>query len=292
MYLTDRLGTRSEVVLPQGRIRYREAGAGEPILFLHGFMTNGNLWRKVVPGLAGEFRCITPDWPLGSHTPPMTADADLSPHGLVKLVVDFLDETGIDTATVVGIDVGGTLCQMVTAEHPDRVSRMVLLPSGAFSPLVFHYLRPAPDGTAMRSERTLPAAFGWAAKRPIDVVAADTYVYPFMAIEGVRRDAMKVVAGLSGIDAAALTDRARSYRRPVLIAWPEEDRLYPFQRAVELSTAFPDAKLEPVDDSYTYIPEDQYTYIPEDQPERLISLIVDFMGEASEGLMPVRSIGI
>ena len=38
-------------------------------------------WRKVVPPLAGEFRCIAPDWPLGSHTIPMNDDADLSPRG-------------------------------------------------------------------------------------------------------------------------------------------------------------------------------------------------------------------
>lgn len=284
MHLNRRLGARGEAVLPQGRIRYREAGAGEPILFLHGFMTNGSLWRRVVPGLAGEFRCVTPDWPLGSHAQPMAADADLSPRGLVSLIVGFLDEIGVDAATLVGIDVGGALCQMAAAEHPGRISRMVLLPSGPFSPMVFHYLRAAPRGVAARSGRRLPAAFGWAAKRPIDAVAADAYVYPFTAIEGVRRDAMRVIAGLSGINAAALTERMRSFRPPVLIVWPPEDRLYPFQRAVELSTAFPNARLEPVEDSYTYVPEDQ--------PGRLTSLMLDFMGEGAQSLSPVHVIGV
>lgn len=33
-------------------------------------------WRKIVPSLVLEFRCITPDWPLSSHTIPMADDAD------------------------------------------------------------------------------------------------------------------------------------------------------------------------------------------------------------------------
>ena len=51
----------------QGTIRYRERGEGEPIVFVHGLLVNGDLWRKVVPRLADRYRCIAPDWPLGSH---------------------------------------------------------------------------------------------------------------------------------------------------------------------------------------------------------------------------------
>ena len=76
------LGTVREVELPQGTLRYRERGEGPPLLFIHGLLVNGDLWRKVVPRLAGQYRCITPDLPLGSHELPMRADADLSIAGL------------------------------------------------------------------------------------------------------------------------------------------------------------------------------------------------------------------
>ena len=42
-----------------------------PIVFVHGLLVNANLWRKVVERLAPDFRCITLDLPLGSHTLPM-----------------------------------------------------------------------------------------------------------------------------------------------------------------------------------------------------------------------------
>ena len=45
------LASSKQVQLPQGTIRYRERGTGEPIVFVHGLLVNGDLWRKVVPEL-------------------------------------------------------------------------------------------------------------------------------------------------------------------------------------------------------------------------------------------------
>ena len=138
------------MVLPQGTIRYRERGNGEPIVFVHGLLVNGDLWRKVVPTLAKDFRCITPDWPLGSHEVPMNPDADLTPTGLAKLVADFLAALELENVTLVGNDTGGALSQIVVTEHPERIARLVLTPCDAFEvfpPRLFKYLsarRPHP----------------------------------------------------------------------------------------------------------------------------------------------------
>jgi pimeloyl-ACP methyl ester carboxylesterase len=70
------LGVAHELDLPQGRLRYFEAGTGSPIVFLHGLLVNANLWRKVVATLSPEVRCVALDLPLGSHTLPMPEDAD------------------------------------------------------------------------------------------------------------------------------------------------------------------------------------------------------------------------
>src|SRR5687767_11735015 len=105
--------------------------SGRPIVFLHGFLTNSLLWRNVVPPLAGAgFRCITPELPLGSHTRPMPADADLSPFGLARLIADLL--SSLDDPVLVGNDTGGALAQMVVARHPETVGALVLTPCDAF----------------------------------------------------------------------------------------------------------------------------------------------------------------
>src|SRR5690349_13377558 len=40
---------------------YREAGAGDPVIFLHGNPTSSYLWRNVLPAVTGVGRCLAPD---------------------------------------------------------------------------------------------------------------------------------------------------------------------------------------------------------------------------------------
>ena len=64
-----------------GRIRYREAGSGKPIVFVHGYLVDGRLWDGVVDRLSDRYRCLAPDWPIGAQQIAMKPDADLSPPG-------------------------------------------------------------------------------------------------------------------------------------------------------------------------------------------------------------------
>src|SRR3954471_2159900 len=93
------LGERREGKVPRGTVVYRERGEGDPVVFVHGFLVNSTLWRKVVPLLEADARCIAPDWPLGSHPVALDADADLSPTGVAQHIVDTLDALGIERAT-------------------------------------------------------------------------------------------------------------------------------------------------------------------------------------------------
>ena len=76
MSISPHLGRQQRVGIPQGAISYRDCGSGSPIVFVHGVGVNGDLWRQVVPRLAGSHRCITPDLPWGSHSIPLKPDAD------------------------------------------------------------------------------------------------------------------------------------------------------------------------------------------------------------------------
>jgi pimeloyl-ACP methyl ester carboxylesterase len=71
-----------KVTLPQGTIHYRDSGEGPPVVFVHGLLVDGTLWRKVTPLLEGDARCIVPDLPLGSHRIAMNAGAELTPVGV------------------------------------------------------------------------------------------------------------------------------------------------------------------------------------------------------------------
>jgi pimeloyl-ACP methyl ester carboxylesterase len=76
--VSHELGERRIVEIPAGSIEYRERGSGPPVVFVHGVGVNGDLWRRVVPQLAGDGQCISPDFPLGAHSHPLHEDTDMS----------------------------------------------------------------------------------------------------------------------------------------------------------------------------------------------------------------------
>ena len=58
---------RKTIDLPAGTLRYREAGQGKPVVFVHGYLVDGRLWDGVVDRLSDRFRCLAPDWPIGAQ---------------------------------------------------------------------------------------------------------------------------------------------------------------------------------------------------------------------------------
>jgi pimeloyl-ACP methyl ester carboxylesterase len=91
---------RREIELPAGRIRYREAGEGPAIVFVHGFLVDGRLWDGVVDALSDRFRCLAPDWPIGAQQIAMRPDADLTPYGVAATIADFLEALDLDDVTM------------------------------------------------------------------------------------------------------------------------------------------------------------------------------------------------
>jgi pimeloyl-ACP methyl ester carboxylesterase len=269
-----------------GTVRYRESGEGEPIVFVHGFLTDGSLWRKVVPLLEPEFRCVVPDWPLGSHTLAMSETADLTLPGLARIVSDLMQEIGLERVTLVGNDTGGAVCQVVATRHPERLARLVLTPCDAYENFLPPMFRPLQAiarvpgsiwaiGQSLRLTplRHAPNAFGWLSKHGPDPEVTRAWLEPSLQSREVRRDIAKVLRGVSNRYTLEAAERLREFDRPTLLAWAPEDRFFKFRYAERLADAIPDARLDRIEDSWTYVSEDQ--------PERTAELIRAFVRDAA-----------
>jgi pimeloyl-ACP methyl ester carboxylesterase len=276
-----------DIELSAGTIRYRDTGSpdGPPIVFVHGLLVDGSLWRKVTPQLdAAGFRCIAPDLPLGSHTIPMKPGADLTPPALAGLIGELLEKLDLSDATVVSNDTGGALTQILLANGPtDRIARVVLTPSDAFDNFLPPLFRPlqllartsAGVNAVIQSLRApalrrLPLAYGWLAKRRIPNEVTAAWVKPCQTDKGVRHDTAKIIKGISSRYTLEAADKLHTFDRPVLLAWAPEDRFFPADHARRLAELFPDARIEEIADSWTFVPEDQ--------PERLARLVEQFAG--------------
>lgn len=272
-----------EITLPEGTIRYRDEGSGDPIVFVHGLLVNGELWRDVASRLAADFRVITPDWPLGSQELPLREHADVTPPGLARLIADFLDALELENVTIVGNDTGGALCQIVVTRHPERIGRLVLTPCDAyehfpppaFKPLVALGRVPGAVSIVLATlrparARRLPFAFGWLMKKPDDALTA-SWIEPSRRNPLVRRQATTTMVNFSKRHTLAAAARFKDFTKPVLIAWAREDKFFKLSDAERLAADFPDARLELIDDSYSFVSLDQ--------PERTAELIRAFARE-------------
>jgi pimeloyl-ACP methyl ester carboxylesterase len=278
------LGAPRELDLRQGRLRCFEAGSGAPIVFVHGLLVNANLWRKVVPKLSPDFRCIALDLPLGSHELPMKEDADLSPSGVANLIADALEALELEDVTLVGNDTGGALCQLLVTSRRGRIGRLVLTSCDYrdnFPPPMFRYFKLLPPLSPLlpllfapmrlRAPRRLPFALGWLTNRPIERLAEDSFVLPVLGSRRVRADLNKMIRGLDKRLTNAAADHLKEFERPTLIAWSREDRFFKLEHARRLASDLPNARLEWI--------EGARSFSAEDQPQRLAELIAGFVRE-------------
>ncbi len=276
--------------LPQGGIRYHDCGKGPTLLFIHGLLVNGDLWRNVVPQLSTDYRCIVPDLPLGSHRQPMSPEADLSPLGLAQLIADFMTALDLQEVTLVGNDTGGAICQIVVAHHPQRLARLVLTNCDAFENFPPPLLRPLGYATHVpgftfliaqlfRTSFARNLLFSTVAHRSLPTEIAESYIGPFAELSAVQRDVTKVISGISNRHTLEASRSFADFRKPVLLIWGKDDVFFPVREAERLQRAFPYARLELVADSKTLVAEDQ--------PDILARLVKQFVDESvSQSISP------
>jgi pimeloyl-ACP methyl ester carboxylesterase len=272
--------TRTEIDLPAGRIRYREAGEGKPVVFVHGYLVDGRLWDGVVDSLSDRYRCLAPDWPIGSQQIAMNADADLSPYGIAATIASFLEALDLEDVTIVGNDSGGAMSQVLVTRHPQRIGRLVLTNCDTyenFPPKVFKAM-PAiaklPGGMAamaapFRIGALARAVFKPLAKRKIPADLVASWMGPGLHDAGVRRDAKKVTVGMNKRYTLEAAEKLRGSDLPILFAWAPEDWLFSIKDARRLAAEAGNARVVEIPDAGTFVPLDQ--------PQRLADEIASFV---------------
>jgi len=267
--------------LSTANIRYRESGSGPPIVFVHGLFVNGDLWRNVVPSIAtAGYRCLVPDWPLGAHSIP-APDADLTPVGVADLIAEFLEHLELTDVTLVANDTGGALTQILLTRNRERIGRVQLVTVDcyeSFLPRQFKLLpqlaripgavRLITELLRFRVVQRSPLAFGWLSKRPFPAEAADSYLRPSRESAAIRDDLRRFLLHAHRRYTMDAATRFGSVTLPVRATWAKQDRLFPVALAERLVRELPNAALDLVDDSYTFLPEDQ--------PELLAQRILEF----------------
>lgn len=262
------------IELPHATLNYHVAGPADspfpPVVFVHPVLADGTLWGPVAERLAARgIRSYAPDWPLGSHRIPLPDDADQSPRGVAKLVLDFLEALDLTDVTLVGNDTGGAICQFVvdpgSAADSTRVARLVLANCDAFDqfppfpftlvfPILANEQRAKLAAGRMRSKllRHSWLGYGLLSKNlPAELTRA--WIEPARTDAAVRRDTIRLISKIDPQELLDVSTRLRDVKIPVTVIWGMADRAFRPALGRRLHAAFTDAEFVPVDGARTLL---------------------------------------
>ena len=257
---------RGEFIDVEGaRLYYFAAGtrgAGEPVIFLHGFPTSGHLWSDVIALMPPGHRLVVVDLlGYGRSDPPNGRPLSLRAHA--DRVVALMDAIGIARACVVGHDLGGGIAQAMAIQAPGRVSHLALIDSVAFAGW------PRRD---LRLARTLVRLTGRLAPRwMLAVLRADLergyeageratrsierFLRPFVSAEG-RGSFVQHLRALDARETRAMAGDLGAISAPTTVIWGASDPFLSAKLGRRLADAIPGASLQILPGARHFTPED------------------------------------
>jgi pimeloyl-ACP methyl ester carboxylesterase len=286
------------------RIHYVDEGArdGEPVAMLHGNPTWSYLYRRFIRGLVDAgFRAIAHDETGFGRSDKPASEYEYSIQRHVRHFAALMDELGVERVTLVLQDWGGPIGLGWAVDHPERVSRLVILntwPGG----------RELPDHPAPTGFFRLVRARG-----PGDLLVRRLNLFTRMILfRGgvVHRDRLGDVekaAYLAPHPTAASRAGVMAFPRlipweddnptrplgehierglmrltdkPVLICWPGKDPAFKQKTLAMWRRIFPHAEVHEFDDAGHYIQEDAH--------ERIVPLLVDFLKRTAPAAAPAE----
>ena len=249
-------------------LRMARIGQGPPIVLLHGYPENLQIWSCVAPLLADRFEVIAFDWPGMGYSDEWPGGA--TPQLQAKRLLAILDELQLPQPTIVGMDMGGQPALTFAALYPDRVHQLVVMNSLVFGDektsweirLLRRFgfnrlaLRTLPGLIFRRAERTfLPRG------QRIDESLRNDFWTAFSSPQ-VRRFISKMCAGYQGT-MDQLPGLYRTIRCPTLVLWAEHDKHFPVIQARRLHESIAGSTLEIVPGATHWMPLTQACLLAE-----------------------------
>lgn len=264
-----------EVRDPPLRVQVIEAGAGDPVVLVHGGGSVAAGWMPLLTRLHPRFHLYAPDRPGCGLTSQFSyLGVDLRAHGVAWLG-STLDALGLPRAALIGNSMGGFFSLAFALAHPQRVSRLVLIGESAGSAAqvsLFHRmvgtrglntllystaLRPATDAAGVRANLTRARLVRHAERLPddlLDCLAAGWQIPGAVEswITMVERAFRPAGAGLFARETTATRPLRPELHRlvaPTLFLWGEHDPFGPPALGQEMAALMPHGRCEVIPDA-------------------------------------------
>lgn len=219
-------------------LAYKRGGkAGTPLVLIHGYPLDHSIWDEVSLLLENDFDVISPD--LRGFGKSSTVDTPYKMSDFADDIASLLDHLGIEKAILVGHSMGGYVALAFARKYPSRINGLALVSSQA--------LADSPEGREKRYKTAEDVA-----EKGVGVVA-DAMVTKLSAVKKVQDFAGLLInaqskAGVTGaLKAMAEREDATpilsQFIFPLLLVHGDADALIPMERAKEIKSSMPAARL-------------------------------------------------
>ena len=250
------------------RIYWEETGSGEPILLIMGLGYSHEMWHRTTPLISKHFRTILLDnRGVGrSGMPP-------GPYPIAAMAADaaaVLDASGVDSANIYGISMGGMIAQEFALQYPQRVRKLIL---GCTAPGGPKAVRAEPEvNRVLMARGTMTVEEGIEAMVPYiyDSATPRARIEEDLAIRRVTFPKPEAYAAqLQGVFAWESYSRLARIGAPTLVIHGETDRLVPPGNGQLIAQSIHGSK-------FVLLPQASHIY-PTDQPEASHKAVMDFL---------------
>lgn len=225
-------------------VRYVDLGEGPAVVMIHGFGASADSWRPVLPGVAAHHRVIAVDLKGFGFT--SRPEGDYGPDAQAQLVWHVLDKLGVSDVAIVGHSWGSSVSLAMAVAHPERTRRVALYDAYVYDEQIPQFFRWAQLGGIGE------LLFGWLYDERIEDRAPLAY-YDHRWVTQARVDHVNesfdapgttaaALAAVRGHHFAALHERLKTFHKPVLLLWGENDEITPIRFGHRLAQEL-DAKL-------------------------------------------------
>jgi pimeloyl-ACP methyl ester carboxylesterase len=234
------------------RVHYHLAGAGRPLLLLHGLVGSGSNWRQNIGFLSRYASVYAIDlFNMGESERVPGLDASLE--ATADRIVALMKALGLESADIAAHSHGGAIAMMLAARHPEKVRKLILFaPANPFCDAGRHLIRFYNTRTGVWFARRLPML-----PRMLHATAlARMYGDPTRVAEGTLEtytDGLRIPGTIDhvlGIVGGWYEDM-RSLRselinlagKPALFIWGDRDRAVTLPSGERLQRMMPNSKL-------------------------------------------------
>jgi 2-hydroxy-6-oxonona-2,4-dienedioate hydrolase len=201
-------------------LTFRRAGAGKPLILIHGFLGGAGVWLAQQVYLKGAFDVIAVDLPGFAASP--LGKSPNSMQAYVAEILDLADGLGLQRFSVLGWSFGGMIAQQIALDCPERVERLVLCATAAVGELPHRFeswaqtlARIKSEGIAVTTDRTVRTWF-------VDQEANPFYRICQSACDGATEAAC--AGAIKAMESWSAIGRLQEISSPALVIVGDRDR--------------------------------------------------------------------